>query len=83
MPTRMPAGWDAPLSRVLAPRGTRLSTWREAGRYLSDGFSTVTRSAVLEHAIVLLMVAAESGKAKDRAAATEQVERVLAGRGLL
>jgi len=32
----------------------------------------VTHCAVLEHAIVLLMRAAESGRAKDRAAATER-----------
>jgi len=53
----------------------------EARRSLADGFATVTQSAV--RAIELLMLAAESAKAKDRAAATEQVERVLAGRGLL
>jgi hypothetical protein len=75
--------WDAPLSRVLAPRGARLSTLREAGRYLADGFSTVTQSAVPERAIELLMLAAETGRAKDRAAATEQLERVLEERGLL
>jgi hypothetical protein len=76
-------GWDAPLSRVLTPRGTRLSTLREAGLYLSEAFATVTQSAVLERAIELLMQAAESGKAKDRKAATDQVVLVLLNRGLL
>jgi hypothetical protein len=47
---------------------------REAGQYLSERFQTVTHYGVLEHAIVRLMAAAESGLAKD-AAATEQVER--------
>jgi hypothetical protein len=35
---------------------------REAGQYLSERFTTVTKCAVLEHAIVLLMRAAESGR---------------------
>jgi hypothetical protein len=34
----------------------------EAGQYLSDHFTTVIESAVLERAIVLLMAAAESGR---------------------
>jgi hypothetical protein len=68
---------------VLAPRGTRLSTLRDAGRYLADGFATVTQSGVLERAIMLLIRAAESGKPKDRKVATDQLERVLEGRGLL
>jgi hypothetical protein len=75
--------WDLPLSRVLTPRGERLATLREAGAYLSERFATVTHSAVLERAIVLLMAAAESGKPKDRAAATDQVVLVILNRGLL
>jgi hypothetical protein len=63
----------APLWRVLTPRGARLSGLLEAGQYLSESFAAVTHSAVLEHAIVLLMRAAESGKAKDRKAATDQL----------
>jgi hypothetical protein len=55
-----PLGWDAPLSRVLAPAGARLTTLRKAGAYVSEHFATVTQSAVLERAIVLLMAAAES-----------------------
>jgi hypothetical protein len=78
-----PAHWDAPLSRVLTPRGARLSTLREAGQYLSANFTTVIESAVLARAIELLMAAAESGRPKDRKAATDQIVLVLLNRGLL
>jgi hypothetical protein len=80
---RTPSGWDAPLSRVLTPRGARLSTLRAAGQYLSEQFATVVESAVLARAIELLMAAAESGRPKDRKAATDQVVLVLLNRGLL
>ncbi len=69
--------WDAPLSRVLSPQGERLVTLRDAGTYLSERFANVTRDAVLEHAIALLMKAAESGELADRKTATDQVARVL------
>jgi hypothetical protein len=59
-------------------RDARLATLREAAAYLSERFATVTHSAVLERAIVLLMAAAESGKRKDRAGVL-----VLLNRGLL
>jgi len=38
---------------------------------------------VLEHALELLMKAAETGALKDRKAATDQVVRVLQGSGML
>jgi hypothetical protein len=57
-------------------RGARLSILREAGRYISERFATVTKCAVLEHAIVLLMAAAASGRPNNRTASTDQVARV-------
>jgi hypothetical protein len=57
----MATNWDAPLTRVLSPQGARLVTLRAAGAYLSERFAGVTHSAVLEHAIELLMKAAQSG----------------------
>ena len=69
--------WDAPLSRVLSPKGERLVTLRDAGTYLSERFADAARDAVLEHAIALLMKAAESGELADRKTATDQVARVL------
>jgi hypothetical protein len=77
MSTSTPAHWDRPLSRVLTPRGARLCTLREAGAFLTERFAQVTKCAVLEHAIVLLMAAAESGRPKDRKAATDQLAIVL------
>ena len=51
-------------------------------RLLSEHFATVTQSAVLERAIELLMATA-TGTLADRKSATDQVARVLHGRGLL
>jgi hypothetical protein len=82
---RTPPHWDAPLSRVLTPRGAQLSTLREAGQFLSERFSSVIHDASLERAIELLMAAAESGVLADRKTATDQVQVavVLRDRGLL
>jgi hypothetical protein len=74
---RTPPHWDLPLSRVLTPRGARLATLREAAEFLSARFGNVLQCAVLERAIELLMAAAESGKPKDRKAATDQLAIVL------
>ncbi|MFL5220181.1 MAG: hypothetical protein ACJ8DO_16150 [Microvirga sp.] len=52
-------------------------TLRDAGTYLAERFADVARDAVLEHAIALLMKAAESGELADRKTATDQVARVL------
>jgi hypothetical protein len=73
--------WDKPLSRVLAPKGQRLTTLRDAANFILANFATTTHSATLEHAIVLLQAAAESGSVKDRTAATDQVALVLRLRG--
>jgi hypothetical protein len=74
----MSMDWDAPLSRVLSPKGERLVTLRDAGAYLSsERFATVTHSPVLERAVELLMKAAETGTLADRKTATDQVARAL------
>ena len=73
------ASWDAPLSRALRGGNKPLHTLRDAGRYLTDNYANMTRSQALEHAIELLMKAAESGDRRDIKAATEQVARFLQG----
>jgi hypothetical protein len=74
---------DVPLTRVLSPQGARLITLRDAGAYLSERFAGVTHSAVLEHAIELLMKAAQSGTLADRKTETDQVARTLQGQRLV
>jgi hypothetical protein len=61
----------------------RLTTLHEAAYFVMDRFSTTTQNSVLEHALVCLMHAAETGADDDRAAATEQVARLLRLRGWL
>jgi hypothetical protein len=51
----------------------------KAGLYLTDRFANLTHSEAMEHAIELLMEAAESGAPRDIRAATEQVWRFLQG----
>jgi len=68
-------GWDAPLTRVLTPSGQRLQTLRQAGAYLSSRFGNTIKNAALEHAIQLLMHAAETGKLEDRKRATDPNSR--------
>jgi hypothetical protein len=68
--------WDAPLSRVLSPKGERLVTLR-GGDVPLRTLRRRRADAVLEHAIALLMKAAESGELADRKTATDQVARVL------
>ena len=76
-------GWDAPLTRVLSPKGERLVTLRDAGTYLSGRFGNVTKDAALERAIELLIKAAETGALADRKTATDQVARALQGQRLI
>jgi hypothetical protein len=69
-----------PIEALRVAAGT---AWGDAGAFLSEHFATVTQSAVLERAIELLMATAETGTLADRKSATDQVARVLHGRGLL
>jgi hypothetical protein len=74
--------WSKPLSRVLTLRnGERLETLADCGGLLTSRFGNVLYDEALEHAIVLLMRAAETGRAIHLEAATDQVETVLRARG--
>jgi hypothetical protein len=76
--------WSKALSYPLVLKnGERLETLADCGGLLTERFSGVLHHEALEYAIVLLMRAAESGKVADRREATDQVERVLRGRGLI
>lgn len=75
--------WSAKLSRpVRLKDDTVLLNLADARDCLLMHFEGVTKNDALVHAIVLLMKAAEKKTRKDRAAATNQVVTVLAGRGL-
>jgi hypothetical protein len=64
--------------------GTELITLRDAANTLLDVFGSVNaRSGVPDHAIRFLLVAAETGKRADIAAATDSIERLLRDRRLL
>lgn len=76
--------WDDPLSRTLVlADGRELKTLREAGTVLTEAFVGVTKSAMLEYAIELLLEAERTGTPSDIKAATDQVERVLIQRVLM
>ena len=61
--------------------GTQLVTLRDAANVLLDAANA--RSGVPDYAIRLLLMAAETGKHADIAAATDAIERVLRDRQLL
>ena len=61
--------------------GTKLVTLRDAANVLLDAANA--RSGVLDNAIRLLSMAAETRKRADIVAATDAVERVLRDRRLL
>jgi hypothetical protein len=72
------SGWNRPLTRVLTVKsGERLATLLEAADILSSRFQGVIRYGPLEHAITLLLRAAETGTRADHEAAMDQVELVL------
>jgi len=69
--------WNQPLSRVLILKtGERLRTLHDAAELFTRRFGSVTKSAPLEHAIGLMLRAAETGTRADRKAATDQVALV-------
>jgi len=73
-----PRYWTKPLSqRIKLKDGRELLTLADAADLLGTEFSAVTRSASLEHAIALLIQAAETGRPVERRAATEQVRTLL------
>ncbi len=70
--------WNHPLTRVLILKtGERLRTLYDAAELITRRFGTVTKSALLEHDIMLLLRAAETGTRADRKAATDRVALVL------
>ena len=70
--------WTRPLTRVpILKTGERLRMLHDAADLITHRFGSVTKSAPLEHAIVLLLRAAETGTRADRKAATDQVAVVL------
>ena len=74
----MTVDWNRPLTRVLILKtDERLRTLHDAADLITRRFGTMTRSAPLEHAIGLLLRAAETGTRADRKAATDQVAVVL------
>ena len=78
------ANYDRKLARpIKLADGRRLVTLRDAANLFSERSGTVTAWGLLEHAIRLLIAAAESGKRADIEAATDHIQRVLAGRRLL
>jgi hypothetical protein len=75
--------WNRPLTRVLTLKsGEQLRTLHDAAELFTHRFGSVTKSAPLEHAIGLLLRAAETGTRADRKAATDQVELVLRLNGM-
>ena len=69
--------WTQHLTRVfILKTGERLRTLHDA-ELITRRFGSVTKSAPLEHAIGLLLRAAETGTRADRKAATDQVALVL------
>jgi hypothetical protein len=75
--------WSAKLTRPVRLKDDKvLLSLADARDCLLQNFHGTTKNDPLAHAIVLLMKAAEKKTGKDRAAATDQVATVLAGRGL-
>ena len=78
------SGWSKPLTRTLALRsGQRLLTLLDAADLLAEWFQNATRDDPLEHAVELLLRAAETGTRADREAATDQVALVMRLNGLV
>jgi hypothetical protein len=74
----MAVDWSRTLSRVLTLKsGEQLRTLNGPASLISKRFGSVTHSAPLEHAIVRLLHAAETGTRQNRKAGTDQVEIVL------
>ena len=81
---RRSPNYDRRLTRpIQLADGTRLKTLKDAVDFFGNQFSTVTRWGPLEIATEMLIAAGQTGKRKDIAAATEQVEIVLRERRLL
>ncbi len=74
----MPVDWTRTLTRPLALKsGERLRTLHDATELFTGRVQNIRRDAALEHAMALLLQAAERGRKTDRRAATAQVALVL------
>jgi hypothetical protein len=75
--------WEKKLPRpIVLTDGRKLATLQDAGNLVLT-FKGMIKDAPLEHAIELLIAAAESGKRKDVAAAAHQVTIVLRMRQMM
>jgi hypothetical protein len=76
--------WDRKLSRPITLNdGRKLRTLHSAAECIIATFDGISHWPALEHARNLPMTAAETGKRRDVAAATDQVAIVLGQRRLL
>ena len=83
MPTRRSPNFQRNLTRTITlTDGTQVKSLHDARTVLLD-VPVNARSGALDHAIRFLLLAAETGKRDDVAAATELTERVLRERRLL
>ena len=70
--------WSKPLSRPLRLKdGRELATLGDAADAVAEDIGIVANSAITEHAVELLLRAAETGRANDRRRATEEVQTLL------
>src|SRR5262245_16366552 len=73
--------WNRPLARPIALKGgSELVTLKDAGLFIRDYFQGYTKNDCLEWAVELLMIAAASGKLKDRQRATDQIVILIGSR---
>ena len=69
---------------ITLANGRKLKSLDDARTVILDVFGSVNaRSGALDHAILLLLLAAQTGKRADIESATDQIERVLRDRCLM
>jgi len=74
----MAVDWTLPLTRPLPLKGgRRLQTLWDAAELITRRFGNVSQDAVLEHAVRLILCAAETGTEDDLRIATDQIALVL------
>jgi len=67
--------WSKRLAKpIKLASGVELVTLRDAGEFVRDHFQGYTKNDALECAVELLLAAVETGRLKERRAATAQVE---------
>lgn len=75
MVAKVPAGWDANLTRTIVVKGEpgTLVTLGDTGNFIAGYFNTVVLSNPLEEALAALVKAAERGTRQDKEEATRTV----------